>query len=119
MKSNWPVTLSTVGTLMFLFDSIWILDDVFRLSPVASQFYFTGLPVAFAYPLLGAVLVLNLRKDNISVKLAAVICGIFVILDVLGFFSFGIPNALPTALCIAATVMRYHSQRRNHLLTDD
>jgi len=96
---------------MFVFDSAWMLGYVFRLQPVDPRFYFTGLPIAIAYPVLGGILVLSLTSNN--TKLAAVICGIFVVLDVLGVYSIGIPNAIPTALCIGATVMHWHS--RHHI----
>ncbi|MCL4435155.1 MAG: hypothetical protein M1503_07830 [Thaumarchaeota archaeon] len=110
MKINVPITLSLVATFMFVFDSAWMLGYVIGLKPIAPSFYFSGLPVTIAYPLLGAVLVLNLINNN--VRMAATICGILVILDVLGFFSLGWPNAIPTALCIAATAMQWHSQQQ-------
>ncbi len=74
MKINWPATLSSVAVLMFVFDSAWMLGYVFRSEPVDPRFYFTGLPVTIAYPLLGGVLVLSLISNN--TKIAAVICGI-------------------------------------------
>lgn len=112
MKINWSGTLSSVAALMFVFDSAWMLGYVFRLEPVDPRFYFTGLPVTIAYPLLGGILILSLTSNNKKLASRGDLRNIRDTRRV-RIYSIGIPNAIPTALYIAATVMHWYS--RHHI----